>query len=162
MPREHVLRSREPKTAPTLPTTMDPKSVRMLGAGLGLPADVLRALRPWINVEEVGADGLGAWLISILPLLPPASGQGEAEGSDASGREDRVVELARALSDCASDRARVHFQASRYFADNQVLARRVKALEGMLKITRRARPKETADSEGAASDTAANRYLPRR
>jgi len=109
----------------------------------------------------VGGEGLSAWLISVLPLLPRPGAKEEGEGEPDGQAHDRVTELARALTECASDRARAHFQASRYFADNQVLARRVKALEAMLATRARARLETSEAIDDVESERATRRYLPR-
>ncbi len=40
---------------------------------LALSPEVVAALRPWLDVDAVGGEGLGVWLLSILPMLPPAA-----------------------------------------------------------------------------------------
>lgn len=123
-----------------------------------LSPDLTAALRPWVDLDEVGGAGFQVWLRSILPLIPrPHSDTGKA---NPSGPATRVLELAVALAECSGDRARVHFQASQYFRENQMLARRVRSLEAMLRTARRGR----AGGEPLASDPEAElaleRYLP--
>ncbi len=114
-----------------------------------IPGSLKEALRPWIDLDEVGLEGLLSWLESVVPLLPTSSRSGS----------ERTRELARALAACGQDRARLNVAAAQYFRDNQALARRVKALESML--AQRGAPRDDApvpvDPE---SERAAERYLP--
>jgi len=123
------------------------------------PSELRAALRPWIDLDQVGLPGLWVWLGSILPLLPTPGAP--SEPIDPLGRSgskgDRVLQLAKALTDCAGDRARLNFQASEYYADNGVLARRVRALEGMLRSSGR-----TVSPGDTGTERAAARYLPHR
>ena len=114
----------------------------------GIPDTLKEALRPFVDVDEVGPEGLYRWLESVLPILAAATAPG--------ARGDRVRELARALAACGQDRARLNMAAAQYFADNQALARRVKALEATLNDRGRAAP-IAADPASARS---AERYLP--
>ncbi len=123
------------------------------------PSELRSALRPGGDLDQVGLPGRWVWLESVLPLLPAP--RAPSEPIDPSGRSgsrgDRVLELAKALTDCAGDRARLNFQASEYYADNGVLARRVRALEGMLRSSRR-----TVSPGDTEAERAAARYLPHR
>jgi hypothetical protein len=101
----------------TTVTQMDPSLPE--ASGLGLPQEAVDALRPWIDVNEVGAEGLGIWLVSIRPLLPHPAGGNPSEYGMTRPAIDRLTEFARSLAECASDRARVHYQAAQYFQDNR-------------------------------------------
>jgi len=80
-------------------------------------------------------------------------------GSPGESAEARVAELSRDLIDCGADRARLTIAGQQYFADNQVLARRVKALEAILRTARSAgRPVNVPSDPDSAR--AAERYLP--
>ena len=117
--------------------------------------DIAGRLRRFVDLEEVGPDGFWLWLDSVLPLLPDPKGR-----PPAAERKDRLRALARDLTDCASDRARLHALAARYYADNVTLARRVKALEAMRETTRKAGMRTTDSSDPEAAEAAA-RYLPK-
>ncbi len=123
----------------------------------GFPRSIAKLLRPWIDLDEVGWRGFEAWLHSVLPLVPPPGPP--RRGPPATEPRQRVAELARALSACASDRARVHFEAAGYFRENQALTRRVKALESMVRT--RSGTEEGPDlPPDPDADRAAERYLP--
>lgn len=142
------------------------------GRAVGGPRDARRrveldeelrvALLPWLDVDELGADGFRSWLLSVLPLLPrPSAGDRviDRDVSQATPKE-RLAGLAQALSDCASDRARAHFQASEYFRENRVLARRVKALEAIVRTRAEAEGAGSTDPSEPESEAAVRRYLP--
>ena len=90
-------------------------------------------LLPWIDADEVGEDGFWLWLGSILPLLPdpaaPIPTPVRLDGS--AGAPDRS--LARAMSACARERARLSVMCDSLEAENDRLARRLKALEAALR-----------------------------
>ena len=132
-----------------------PKRAGAVGSLL-VPDDLQRRLAPWIDLREVGTDGLWLWLGTVLPLLPRPADPGPA-----SGARDRLREVARDLVDCARERARLTVMCDRYYRDNAVLAQRVRALEATLRTVRLAGGDVTdpVDTEGAGD--AADRYLPR-
>ncbi len=123
-----------------------------------LPGQLKELLRPWLDLDEVGLDGLTLFLQSVTPLLPRPGNHSSNESP--SPIEDRLTRLARALAACASDRSRAHFQASEYFRENQILARRVKALEATLRTRKRADPSAEDAPLDPDADRAAERYLP--
>lgn len=124
--------------------------------------DELRTiLLPWVDLAEVGTDGLAAWLRSVLPLIP-IPGAVSLEGRDLSrgSLEKRLTRLAQALADSAADRARAHFQASEYFRENRVLVRRIKALEAIARTQAKSEGRPDPVPPDPAADAAAERYLP--
>jgi hypothetical protein len=128
--------------------------------GLEIPPELRLRLAGWIDVDEVGATGFWLWLETVLPLLPdPNPDPGKPSAKRAPG--DRVRELARDLVDCARERARLNVFAERYFRDNQVLARRVKALEATLR-TRDATGRSPKPPHEGESGEVTERYLPQR
>ena len=133
-------------------------------AAMELTEELREALLPWIDLNEVGAVGLESWLRSIVPALPRPSAGDHVLDRDAShgSSDERLAAMAHALADCAGDRARKNFQAAEYFRENQVLVRRVKALESMIRTrvaTGRLGPVDLSDPEAEA---ATHRYLPRK
>ncbi len=124
-----------------------------------LPPRLQAELRPWIDVGAVGEDGFRVWLRSVLPLLPRAGMAPSARLPESP--EERLLEVATALATCAGDRARAHFQAAEYFRENQLLARRVKALEAIVQTAEAARPGSPDLPSDPESARAAERYLPR-
>ncbi len=126
---------------------------------LEITPDLMRALRPWVDLEETGPEGLRIWLLSLPPLLPPKGAPGQ--GPPGRAKEERVAELARALAECAGDRARTHFQAAEYFRENQALARRVRALEAMVGLRAEGARKAPASKEDTEAEEAVLRYLPK-
>jgi len=129
---------------------------------LELTDELAAALRPWLDVTEVGAVGVRAWLLSVLPLLPkPGSGDHVLDRDSSRGSaEERLERLARALAECAGDRARSHFQAAEYFRENRVLARRVKALEAIVRTRAEATGSRPAGLDDPEATAATERYLP--
>src|SRR5271170_7078281 len=100
---------------------------------LAIPPDLRLRLADWIDLDEVGADGLWLWLKAVLPLLPSPGTATAGPRSATAPPTDRVRELAGDLVDCARERARLTVVADRYYRDNQALARRLKALEAALR-----------------------------
>ncbi len=108
----------------------------------------------------MGLAGLWLWLERMVPLLPlPASGDLPFPLAVSTG-EQRVHELASALVACESDRARLTVTCDEYFRDNQDLARRVKALESIIR-TRRLAAEGAEVNEESGEPAALDRYLPR-
>ena len=132
------------------------------GAYSRVPDELKRRLRPWIDVDLVGPEGLWNWLATALEVLPRPHAVSEVMKSGGSPNEspaERVRELSRDLIDCGADRARLTFLGQRYFSDNQVLARRIKALEAVVRTCRSAgRP--VTDAVDDEATVAAERYLP--
>ncbi len=116
------------------------------------PPSVATALRPWIDLREVGPEEFYRWLASIARFLPPPV----TRAGPAKSAEERIAELARALADSSGAEAESHFRASEYFRENTLLARRVKALEAILRTSR-----QTVPPPSPATDIATERYLPR-
>jgi hypothetical protein len=134
----------------------DPASWELL-----MPPDLRRRLAEWIDVDEVGADGFWLWFRAVLPLLP-AREVSKVRGPSVGGSPpDRMRELARDLVDCARERARLTVIAEQYFRENQVLARRLKALEAVMRTFERAGHTVVVPPDDAAG-IASERYLPRR
>lgn len=124
--------------------------VNTLSRSAEIPSALRAALKPWVDLDQVGLPGLWIWLQSVLPVLPLPS------GAAAIPAGTRSEELAKALVDCSAERARLNFRAYEYYSDNVVLARRVRALEGML---RAAQPGDLGPSDGRTERTV-GRYLP--
>lgn len=113
------------------------------------------ALAPWIDLDVVDAEAFEAWLRTILPLLPQPDSKSPTDG-------DRLRALAVALVEAAQERAVSHFRAAEYFRDNQVLTRRVKALEAILRVAKKRGIPSEESGEDPTSDRAGARYLPRK
>jgi hypothetical protein len=125
------------------------------------PEKIRRHLLPWIDLDEVGAEGFWSWLETLLPVIPRPERFTSGPQPSTEPPEVRLRHVARLLADCAGDRARLTFVAARYFQDNFVLALRVKALEaGLARYDRgRADPVAAGDEEARM---AADRYLTRK
>ena len=149
MPRE-AARAAEDAASSNVPNASD--------RGYWFSRETREALRPWIDLEMVGAEGLDAWLRSVARLLPPPRPLDSAPASP--DPSSRVQELAAALVECAGDRAKVHFQAAEYFRENQALARRVKALEAAVEATAHGATVARLPPRDPDADRAAERYLP--
>jgi len=116
-------------------------------------------LRHWVDLDALGADGFLVWLRAVLPAIaPPRGGGGRSRGGDPSAR---LAEMGRALTDCAGQLAEVNFRAAEYFRENQHLARRMLALEAMLRTRAAASRTDEGPEIDAAASAAAQRYLPR-
>lgn len=124
------------------------------------PASVRNRLRPWIDVDELGAAAFWQWLDTMIPVLPAPKHDVEASRRAVEASEVRLRQLAGELAFCASDRARLTIAAAQYFQDNFVLALRVKALEAGLAQLERERGAHTVGSD-AEAHSAAERYLSR-
>jgi hypothetical protein len=125
-------------------------------AWTSMPPELRVRLGAWIDLEEVGDQGLWSWLATVLPLLPAP----RARPPD-TPPADRVRALAADLIDCAGDRARLTIACEHYVRDNQLLARRVKALEAVLRTGGIARGSAEVPDDPKAT-AAADRYMPRR
>ncbi|MGC2789525.1 MAG: hypothetical protein WA547_05660 [Thermoplasmata archaeon] len=129
-------------------------------APFAIPDDLRRRLTDWVEVDAVGVEGFWIWLESVLPLLPKLGVAEEIALPGETPTARRVRELARELVDCAGERARLTVQCAEYFRHNQLLARRLKALEATLRTIQR-----TGRRGGAAEKPeipeVVERYLPR-
>ncbi len=159
MPRESGSRGRSEPDVASNP--IDRARAGTAGA-LELTRDLRQQLLPWIDLDEVGEVGLRAWILSVLPLLPRPTRGGNPLDRDVSraAPPERIRVLAEALAECASDRARAHFQASEYFRENRVLARRLKALEAMVRTKVATGQMEAVDLTDREAEAAVHRYLP--
>ncbi|MEM0129273.1 MAG: hypothetical protein QXG65_03820 [Thermoplasmata archaeon] len=117
------------------------------------PPAVIERLRPWINLSRAGPEEFYAWLMRLVPLLPEAKAPADPHPEDLG---TRVRELAGALAESARAEAQAHFQASEYYQANVLLARRVRALEAMLRAAGIPFPAGSRSLEAAAE-----RFLPR-
>jgi len=127
-------------------------------SGWSMPNELRKRLRPWIDVDEVGMEGFWSWLDAVVPLLPHSQGAEDPIGTELEP-DERPRRLALALTNCGRERARLTVSNARYFADNQLLAWRSKALEAALSTYRRAGQTVDAPRDDRA-DSAAKRYLP--
>lgn len=118
------------------------------------PAELIDQLRPWIDLDRVDAASFHEWLSAVLPLFPQIGREELRTGGDATAR---IRQLSQALARAAGEQARSHFQASEYFRENQLLTRRLLALEAMLR-TRKADLPERSREESAALE----HYLPKK
>lgn len=119
----------------------------------GPPRSTVERLAPWVDLDRIGPTEFYRWLEAVAPLLP----RPDRAPPPAQDLEGRVAELAHALVESAQAEARAHFQASEYFRDNVLLARRTRALEAMVRTAGLPLPPGSRDGEAAA-----DRYLPRR
>lgn len=159
MPREVEAQVVGPERRTLLPTDRARSRTRR---PMDLTDELRALLLPWIDLDEVGPEGLDSWLRSIVASLPrPSVGDHVIDRDVSAGTGDeRLSAMAHALADCASDRARKNFQASEYFRENRVLSRRVKALEAMIRTRMATGQMPAADITDASADAAAHRYLP--
>ena len=128
---------------------------------LHIPDELRQRLAGWIDIEAVGAEGFWRWFGTVLPLLGgPRNGAADSP-SRVEAPAERVRALARELVDCAGERARLTVKCDEYYRDNQMLARRVKALESVLRTTRAVGHSAPVAEDGPATE-AAERYLPRK
>ncbi len=116
------------------------------------PVEVVEALRPWVDLDAIGPEEFYRWL-GALALLLPSLHPGPGRAKDLDGR---ITELARALAKSSGAEAESHFRASEYFRENALLARRVKALEALLRTA-----KQMVPPSSPATEDAVEHYLPR-
>ncbi len=121
-----------------------------------IPADLRERLRPWIDVDEVGTDGLWLWPATVLRPLPASVGEGFRAGPTPW---ERIGELARDLVECARERARLTVAAEGDYRDNAALARRGRALEAEIETARRAVTSRVAGADPSGDGASADRYL---
>lgn len=120
-------------------------------SGTVVPEDLQRRLAGWIDVEQLGADGLWLWLREVLPLLPNPEGAPSVPSPPGDPAPEQVRQLQRRLIDHARDRTRLAVICEQYARDNQVLARRLTALEASLReIEREGGRVEIPDLAGGA------------
>jgi hypothetical protein len=100
---------------------------------LAIPADLRRRLTAWVDVEEVGPEGFWLWLRAILPLLPAPVPTARASVLMNGPRTENVRELQQRLVVYAREHSRLHVLCDECTRDNQILARRLKALEAALR-----------------------------
>jgi hypothetical protein len=140
--------------------TEPPQGSEEVRARFAIPEHLQRHRADWVEVDAVGVDGFWTWLESVLPLLPKLGATEETARPGEAPTARRVRELARDLVDCVGERARLTVQCAEYFRDNQLLARRLKALEATLRtVQRTGRRSETVEKHRDAD--VAERYLPR-
>ncbi|MGC2358887.1 MAG: hypothetical protein WA691_01080 [Thermoplasmata archaeon] len=100
---------------------------------LRIPPDLRRRLAAWVDVDEVGPEGFWLWLRAILPLLPTPASPERGQVLMNVPRTDDVRELRQRLVVYAREHSRLSVVRDHYARDNQVLARRLKALEAALR-----------------------------
>jgi hypothetical protein len=126
---------------------------------LAIPADLRRRLATWLDVDEVGAEGFWLWLRAVLPLLPtPAPNGSNPGGLVTDTRPAEVRDLHQRLVVYAREHARLTVICEQYAKDNQVLARRLKALEAALRTFAIAGHEIEIPADEGAED-ASERYL---
>lgn len=120
-----------------------------------IPPDIERRLTTWIDLEEVGADGFWLWFRAVLPLLPNPGDRSESgfHTTDPHAEHRRLVEYAR-------DRARLSVICEQYARENQILARRVRVLDGALRTLELAGQTVEIPTDPEAEEMA-ERYVPR-
>ncbi len=99
----------------------------------GMPADLRRRLKSWVDVDEVGAEGLWLWLRAVVPLLPQPNGGPPRRGvlRGRAGPDSR--ELEQRLMVFARENSRLTVLCNQIARDNEVLARRLRAMEAAIR-----------------------------
>ncbi len=126
-----------------------------------IPPDLRRRLHAWVDVDEVGPDGFWLWLRAVIPLLPsPATGR---HGSipPYAGRAEELRELQQRLVVYAREHARLNVIAEQSHRDNELLVRRLRALEAALRTLEMAGNKVVIPDDEDVEDVS-ERYLPTR
>jgi hypothetical protein len=100
---------------------------------LAIPPDLRRRLAPWVNVDEVGAEGFWLWLRAILPLLPSPDSSAKGVILVGGPRLEEVRELQQRFVVYARELSRLTVIGDQYARDNLALTRRLKALEAALR-----------------------------
>jgi hypothetical protein len=127
-----------------------------------IPPDLRRRLRAWVDVEEVGPEGFWLWFRAVLPLLPTPAPTERTQIPVNEPRTDRVRELQQRLVVYAREHSRLSVLCEQYVRDNQILARRLKALEAALRTFEMAGARVVIPADDEVGD-ASGRYLrPRR
>ena len=123
-----------------------------------LPPDLRRRLRAWVDIDAVGPPGFWIWFRAILPLLPRPDTRPRRSifGLAAPREEIRVLEQRMVVY--AREQARLAIIGEQYARDNERLARRLKALEAVLRTVELAGQKVVVPADPDA-DEASARYV---
>lgn len=125
----------------------------------GMPSDLRGRLRPWVDVDEVGAEGFWLWLRAVVPLLPMPEENPKRpaifrlpKAGDSAALERRLVMYAR-------EHSRLTVICNQYIRDNELLTRRLKALEAAIRTLQMAGNRVEIPTDDGAIE-AGSRYLP--
>ncbi len=126
---------------------------------LPVPADLRRRLKPWVDVDEVGLEGFWVWLRAVVPLLPHPEPRARATSVALATPREMMRQLEQRLALYAREQSRLTVVCDRAIRDNEVLVRRLKALEAALRTVDLAGHRVTIPTDPDALD-AAERYSP--
>ncbi len=126
-----------------------------------IPPDLRRRLHAWVDVDEVGADGFWLWLRAVIPLLPNPAPTRRGSIPPYAGRAEDLREMQQRLVVYAREHSRLNVLAEQCHRDNEVLARRLRALEAALRTLEMAGNKVVIPDDEEIADVS-ERYLPTR
>ncbi len=128
----------------------------------GIPADLRGRLRPWVDVDEVGAEGFWLWLRAVVPLLPRPEESAKRPPIFRLSNKGDVEALERRLVIYAREQSRLTVIGHQCRRDNEVLTRRLKALEAALRTLQLAGHRVDVPADDDATDAAARYREPYR
>ena len=126
----------------------------------GMPADLRGRLRRWVDVDEVGAEGFWLWLRAIVPLLPRPEEPPKRPPIFRLSSKGDTEALERRLVVYAREQSRLTVLCHQYVRDNELLTRRLRALEAAIRTLRMAGSSVDIPIDEPAQDAAA-RYATR-
>lgn len=126
-----------------------------------IPSDLRRRLAAWVDVEEVGPEGFWVWLRAILPLLPTPPSAEKRQNLMNGPRSENVHELQQRLVVYAREHSRLNVVCEQYVRDNQILSRRLRALEAALRTLAMGKSVVEIPPDAEVAEIS-NRYIPHR
>ena len=123
------------------------------------PADLRRRLKAWVDVDEVGLEGFWVWLRAIVPLLPRPEVRTKATSAALATPRGVIRDLEQRLTLYAREQSRLTVVCDQAIRDNELLVRRLKALEAALRTLDLAGHRVVIPTDLEAAD-AVGRYAP--
>ncbi len=124
-----------------------------------LPPDLRRRLRAWLDIDAVGQEGLWIWFRAILPLLPQPDAKDRRSLLSLGAPREELRRLQQRIVVYAREQSRLTVLCNQCVRDNELLARRLRALEGALRAVELAGQRVVIPEDPDAED-ASGRYLP--
>ncbi len=103
------------------------------GNDLAIPPDLRRRLKSWIDVDEVGPAGFWIWLRAVVPLLPQPDRPSKRTADALGSPREMIRQLEQRLTIFAREQSRLSVLCDQALHDNELLVRRLRALEAALR-----------------------------
>ncbi len=98
-----------------------------------VPPDLRRRLRAWVDVDEVGLKGFWIWLRAVVPLLPSPDAPAKRPSIALGSPRETIRQLEQRLALYAREQSRLSVICDQAVRDNELLVRRLRALEAALR-----------------------------